>query len=82
MEQKEFSKLTDEELLEQAKKSKSSAITHAVLIGFLIGIIIFSVAKNALGFFTLIPLFLIYTLTKNSGADKALKEELKARNLK
>ena len=82
MEQKELSELTDQELLDKAKKMKSASIINALLIGFMIGIIVFSVAKNTLGFLTLIPLFFIYKMVNNSKDDKALKELLKERNLK
>lgn len=81
MKQKELFELTDQELLDEAKKMKSSSITNALFIGFLIGIIIYSIVKNTYGFFTLIPLFLVYKLVKNSKSNKALEEELKARNL-
>lgn len=79
--QKALSKLTDQELLAEAKKMKSSSIQHALLIGFLIGIIIFSVLKSTWGFFTLIPLFFIYRLIKTPDNRQALKEVLKERNL-
>ncbi len=82
MNQKELSELTDQELLEKAKKMKSTAITNALLIGVMIGIIIYSIWKNSLGFFTLIPLFFIFKLVNNSKNDKALKRLLKERNLK
>ena len=78
MEQKELSELSDQELLEKAKKMKSTSIMNAALIGFMIGVVIWSVAKNTLGLLTLIPLFFIYKLLNNSKEDKALKE----RNLK
>lgn len=81
MYQKELSSLTDEELLEKAKKMKSSAITHAVLIGFMIGIIIYSIVNNAYGLFTLIPIYLIYKFVGNNDEHKALKEVLKERGL-
>lgn len=81
MTEEEVSKLTDQELLAAAKEMKSSAIMHAVLIGFLIGIILFSILKNTLGFFTLIPLYFIYMWTKEPDKNKALKKELKARGL-
>ncbi|MCR9288215.1 MAG: FUSC family protein [Bacteroidetes bacterium] len=77
MKQKEPSKLTDQELLDKAKKDKSTSIINATLIGFMIGIIIWSVAKNTVGLFTLIPLFFIYKLLNNSKKDKVLKEDLK-----
>jgi hypothetical protein len=83
MEQKELAELTDQELLQEAKKMKSTAITNGVLIGFLCGIIFYSLMKNSLGFFTLIPLFFAYKLINNSKhSNKELEALLKARNLK
>lgn len=82
MTHEELSKLTDQELLDEAKKIKSTSITNALLIGFMVGVIIFSIVKNSLGFLTLIPLFLIYKLINNSKNDDALKKILKERNLK
>jgi len=81
--QKELTELTDEELLQEAKKKKSAALTNAVLIGFLAGVIFFSVMRNSLGFLTLIPLFFIYKLVNNSKYDnKELENLLKERGLK
>jgi len=83
MEQKTLSELTDQELLLEAKKRKSAAITNAVLIGFLAGIIFYSVMKNTLGLLTLIPLFFIYKLTNNSKYNsQELENLLKERGLK
>ena len=83
MEKKNLSELTDQELLQEAKQMKSTSITNAVLIGFLIGIIFYSIAKNSIGFFTLIPLFLAYKLLNNSKYNrKELENILKERNLK
>lgn len=42
---------------------------HALFIGFLIGIVIFSVAVNSVGFLTLIPLYLIYKFTRAPKED-------------
>lgn len=82
MEQK-LSELTDQQLLQEAKKRKSAAIINAVLIGFLIGIVLYSILKNTLGFFTLIPLFFAYKLINNSKYNtKELENLLKERNLK
>ena len=55
---------------------KSDAIINATLIGFMIGIIVWSVAKNTLGLFTLIPLFIVYKLLTNAKKGKTLEEEL------
>ena len=82
MEQKKLSELTEEELLQEAKKMKSNSIMNAVLIGFMFGIIIYSIAKNSLGILTLIPLLFAFNLINKSKDDKALKELLKERNLK
>jgi len=82
MKQKELSELTDQELLDEAKKMKSTSITNAVLIGLMIGIVIYSIAKNSVGFLTLIPLFFAYKLFNNSKNNKTLEKLLKERNLR
>ena len=82
MTQEELLKLTDQELLDEAKKMKSASIINALLIGFMIGIIIYSIVKNSVGFFTLIPLFIVYKIFNNSKNYDALKIILKERNLK
>ncbi len=82
MNQKELSELTDEELLAEAKKTKLSPIASALFIGFMFGIIIYSVVQSTWGFLTLIPLFLIYKLINESKRNKELEKLLKERNLK
>ena len=82
MTHKELSELSDQELLDKAKKMKSSAITNAVLIGFMIGIIIYSILKNSIGFFTLIPLFFAFKIFNKSKNNEVLLRLLKERNLK
>jgi hypothetical protein len=81
MNQKELSQLTDQELLEAAKNNKPSPLIDAFFIGFLAGIIIFSVFANSWGLVTLIPLFLIYVFLKKPKKYEALKNELEHRNL-
>lgn len=61
-----MTELTDKEMQNEAKKKKSNRIVDAVFIGFLIGIILYSIAKNSWGLLTLIPLFLIYKLIHKS----------------
>ncbi|SNR92322.1 FUSC family protein [Flavobacterium sp. ov086] len=83
MEKKELSQLTDQELLQEAKKMKSTSMINALLIGFLLGVVFYSVVKNTLGFLTLIPLFFAYKLSNNSKYNKVeLENLLKERNLK
>jgi len=75
--------LTDEELLIEAKKMKKVAVINATLIGFLIGVLIYGVVVNKLGFFALIILFMIYKFANNTNYKKAeIDSELKERNLK
>ncbi len=82
MNEKELTQLSDQELLDLAKSNKPSPLFDAFFIGFLVGIIIYGVAANAWGFFTLIPLFLIYVFLKKPKKYEALKKELKKRSLK
>lgn len=82
MTKEELSELSDEELLAKGKKLRSNSIMSAGLIGFAIGIIIYSIAQNTVGLFTLIPLLFILKLLNNPKENKALKEVLIERNLK
>ncbi len=82
MEERNFADLTDDELKTEAKKLKSRTVLNAFIIGFMIGIIIWSILKSTLGLLTLIPLFFIYKLANSSKNDKALKAVLKERKLK
>ncbi|MBT8317575.1 MAG: FUSC family protein [Lutibacter sp.] len=68
-----LSEKNNKTIQEKAKSEKSSAITHAVLIGFLIGIIIYSIVVNTMGFFTLISLYFIYKLIENSKKNIAYR---------
>tara|TARA_B110000967_G_C18615545_1_gene426141 strand:- start:421 stop:669 length:249 start_codon:yes stop_codon:yes gene_type:complete len=82
MNRKELSELTDQELLDELKRIKPNPWLDAFLIGLLIGIIVYSVVINSMGFLAIIPLFLIYVLIKKSKKHKALEKLLKERNLK
>ena len=83
MNQKELSELTDQELLDEAKKMKSFSIMNGFLIGFLIGIIVYSIAKNSWGMLTLIPLYFAYKLINDpkNKRKKDIEILLKKRNL-
>jgi hypothetical protein len=82
MDSTQLSKLSDQELLQAAKNSKPKPVFDAFFIGFMAGILIYGAAANALGFFMLIPLFMIYLFLKKPKQQKALQDELKKRNLK
>ena len=81
MNQKEVAEFTDQELLEEVKKVKPTAIIDAFFIGFLVGIIMYSLMANTWGFLTLIPLVIVYWLLKKPKRYEALKDELNKRGL-
>lgn len=81
MDEQELSTLSDEELRARAKEMKSSEIVHAVLIGFMVGIVVFSVAHNTIGLVTLIPLFFIFKVFHKPERNRALKKVLAERGL-
>ncbi|MEM9526006.1 MAG: FUSC family protein [Bacteroidota bacterium] len=82
MKPEEIAKLTDEELLVEAKTIKRSAIYDAVIIGLLSGIAIYSSVKNGFGLLTFLPLVYLPIATKKRVRIKELDKLLKARNLK
>lgn len=63
--QKDLSEFTDEELFAEAKKMKSVSKMNAFFVGFLVAIVVYSVAKNTWGLVTIIPLYFIYRLVKD-----------------
>jgi hypothetical protein len=84
MTNKDLTEFTDQELLDEAKKMKSFSITNALFIGFLVGIVFYSIVKNSWGMFTLIPLYFIHKMVNapKNKRSKDLEELLKDRNLK
>ncbi len=66
MNRKELSELTDQELLDESKRIKPNPWLDVFLIGLLIGILVYGVVINSMGFLVIIPLFLIYVLIKKS----------------
>jgi hypothetical protein len=83
MTNKDFSELTDQELVDEAQKMKSFSITNAFLIGFLVAIVVYSIVKNTWGMLTLIPLYFIYKMVNDprNKKRKELGEILKERKL-
>lgn len=84
MTNKDLSELTDQELLDEAKKMGSFSIANSLIIGVLMGIIFYSIVKNSWGMLTLIPLYFIYKMINDpkNKRSKDLEELLKVRNLK
>jgi type IV secretory pathway TrbD component len=89
MEKQNLADLTDEQLLVEKEKLRKSKITHALLIGFLAGILIFGLIawilspEKQIGFFIpmLLPLLFIYRAFKKGRVKSELEEILKERNL-
>lgn len=81
--QKELAQLTNEELLKEAKKVRSDKMITAALIGFLAGVIVYSVVKKSFGFLTLIPIVFAYKLINKPKYNiRELEDLLKERGLK
>lgn len=79
--QKQLSQLSDQELLAEAKKIKKASIMSALVIGIMIGVIVWSIAKNTVGLFTLIPLYFIWRIVNSPNNNKELEALLKERGL-
>ena len=76
MKSENLSTLSNQELLQQLKKLKNNKIIDATLIGFTIGIAVYSAVKNGFGFFTFFPLILTYIVIRNSKNTKILEKEI------
>ncbi|MBY6203848.1 hypothetical protein [Halomonas denitrificans] len=81
MDLQHLSTLSDDELRAMAKEMKRSELWHALLIGAMVGIILYSVAKNTWGLVTLIPLFLIFRVLHQPERNRTLKKVLAEREL-
>ena len=89
MEERDFYKMTDEELLVEKRNLKNSKIFHAFSVGFLTAILAVGLvswglsSKKHFGFLVpiLIPAIFIYNLLKKPNKNKDLEELLKKRGL-
>lgn len=86
MKPQNLTELNDQELLQKIKQIKTNRIIDATMVGFTIGIVVYSAVKNGFGFFTFFPLILTYAIVRNSANNKILEQEiqkeLNSRNLK
>lgn len=82
MKQRALAELTDEELLQKAKKIKSTKIYDALIFGILIGIALYSSVKNGFGLLTFLPFVYVPIAVKNKIKNRGLEKLLKERNLK
>ncbi|NMM50802.1 FUSC family protein [Marinigracilibium pacificum] len=79
---KKIEELTDEELSQEVKKMKSSSIYDALIIGFLIGVAIYSSVKNGIGLLSFLPLVYIPIAAKNKVRNHQLKKQFDERHSK
>lgn len=76
MKKENLTKLSNQELIQKIKNIKNNKIIDAAIIGFTIGIVIYSAVKNGFGFFTFFPLLLTYVIARNSNNNKILEKEI------
>jgi hypothetical protein len=80
--QKISSELTDQELLLEAKKSKSAKLYDTIIIGVLIGIAVYSTVHNGLGLLTFLPLVYLPIAARNKIKYTEIEKLMKERKLK
>lgn len=81
MENKTLEELSDEALLQQAKQLKPTKLYDALIIGFLIGVAIFSSVRNGMGLLTFLPLIYLPVASKNRKKVEAVNKLLQERGL-
>jgi hypothetical protein len=79
---KDLTELSDEELLLEGRKIKSSNIMDAMIIGVLIGISIYSAFRNGVGLLSFLPFVYLPIAAKNRIRNKQVEDLLKEKNLK
>ncbi len=77
----DLTKLSNDELLIEAKKRKSAYTLLKVFLGLMIGTAIFTTFKKGFGFFTLFPVFFIPLAINTSKSHQETLQELKTRKL-
>ena len=77
-----FDEWSDEALLKEAKSLKKSHLEQAFYVGFLVGILIFSLFKGGWTLLMIIPLYMIRGLARQSQAKKIKQIDEILRNRK
>jgi|GEM_PF-124272 len=81
MKAKDFSDLSDDALLKQAKFHKKTKIYDAVIVGFLIGVSIYSIINNGFGILTFLPLVYLPIANRNNKYRAKLKKSVEERGM-
>lgn len=79
---KDLTELSDEELLLEGRKIKSSNIMDAMIIGVLICISIYSAFRNGVGLLSFLPFVYLPIAAKNRIRNRQVEDLLKEKNLK
>lgn len=74
--------LTDQELILEQKKRKSTSISYSIIIGIMIGVSIYGYIKNGFSFFTVMPIMFFPTFIINWKNYQEAINEVKSRNIK
>jgi hypothetical protein len=77
----DIKELNDEALLKQAEKMKSTKLYDSTIIGFLVGVAIYSTFANGFGLLTFLPLVYLPIAGKNQKKRSDLKNQLADRGL-
>lgn len=81
MSQNKYSGFSDEQLLLEQKKLKSTNLINAILIGAAIAVAAYSFYNKGFSFFTLFPLLFVYWFWSSKKNTQELEAEIKSRNL-
>lgn len=76
MKPESLTELSNQALLQKLKTLKNNKIIDALIVGFTLGIVLYSAVKNGFGFFTFFPLLLTYAIVRNSTNNKILEKEI------
>ena len=81
MDAQQLSDLDDAALLEAGKKKEKELQIDRFIVGMVVGVAVYSLVKNGIGFFTFFPLLYILISRKKTEESKLIKAEIAARNL-
>ncbi|WP_310379220.1 FUSC family protein [Flavobacterium sp.] len=81
MKKLDLTQLTNEELLEEAKKRKSAFNALKFIIGLLVGVSIYITIKNGFGVFTVLPIVFVSVIVAMKISNDETQKEIKSRNI-
>jgi Ca2+-dependent lipid-binding protein len=76
---KPLSEFPDEELVQEEKKQKNDSFYHALGIGFMVGVAVYSAVKNGFSFVTIAIIAFVFFIIYKKPNDKAVKDEIESR---